>query len=1097
MPQHRSFLVLPDPKLAGASAVQSATSEGGRVPGRGTPDSNNEGNLSAFISGRAISDSASFDLRIQTSGGIVEGAAWAWRRVGEDDSGWRGSNDRRFLHSLEDPFHPGGNSDPVPVARVEILYSERLQREFVYRDGAGKDLEVLYRDVGETETAWTKGTATFEGGVDFNGSESMFFAGCVLPDGAFRMMVFRDNDLDVYHSDDGISWTRIADNIHSRFAGRLATSLNGLWLAESGGYLLALYIENDVDGIVGVGPYITTMVSSDRGSTWTEIDSGAFPAGLMLARFGPSGVDRYAVSVCGVGDASGTFILTNRSTFAPQSFITSTRSGFGGWGNVRTVSFGAYRNFDRVILGRTSTQIVALFVDWEGATRSSPGDYAVATLDRRVALSGQQWQVSSQITGFDASALYRIGAGRAVWIGSTLAVLGKKYDPRNGARYDGALYFRLGEAWSKSPLFDRVWEGYAPSAPGRPVAYQPTDGPLFSGCEWHAVYGWPDLAAGSDWVRVSGGAFVANRGDRFEFYATAGKSATFVYNDPTSYGTAPSESWMTSTSISRIGGSLVAWECAILRGSSVASEVVGVKVESRDPASPLAQTRITVRIDQTSAVVYDENTSSSIATLTPSAAVYGSTPFADRWEFRLAFCPRPTSSPRLLLLMARKYGTPDWIATTLRVFTGRTAAISARYEQTIEFGILSGPPSGSTQCLFFSARVHSGDDLRQAVQVATNPASLADDSRPHVVRGRECSPFPVAVVDGVEVSWGGGGGFDGDLYQSIVDYQYAALNTLLGPRFEWRSDDSPASTESIVYVAGPEDHARFRHDALAVFGLNVETATVEYDDDPSFPSPTAAGTINLRRFDSLRVESVDGETVSIAGASTPEDGEVSSNDARSYFVRVLAVPAGATSISVGDCFEIDEQREDVLDLGSGEFLPATVGATLAIYADRGAVVYSSAVVGRYLRVSLDSTSPPGGVFRLGAVVAGTTMPIDVPLEWQHSDSDEPTATTYRSRSGISWAYIEGPPRRTVTGTVVGDAGTFRARLRNLLRSTSRYVEKPVVLCLDDRDLTNAETTILARIPDAVAFEQTGWRYLEAEDRWIPVGDASMTFEQDV
>jgi len=366
-----------------------------------------------------------------------------------------------------------------------------------------------------------------------------------------------------------------------------------------------------------------------------------------------------------------------------------------------------------------------------------------------------------------------------------------------------------------------------------------------------------------------------------------------------------------------------------------------------------------------------------------------------------------------------------------------------------------------------------------------------------VVRGRQCSPFPVAVVDGVETSWGGGGGFDGDRFESLVDYQYAALNTLLGPRFEWRSADSPSATESIVYVAGSEDHARFRHDSLAVFGCTTETVVVEYDDDPAFPSPTSAGTIDLRRFDSLRVESVDGETIAIAGTRTPDDGEVSSSDARSYFLRVLAIPAGATSISVGDCFEIDEQRSDVLDLGSGAFLAATVGATVAIYADRGALVYSSPAVGRYLRVSLSSASPPSGIYRLGAVVAGTTLPIDVPLEWEHSDEDAPTATTYRSRSGISWAYVEGPPRRTVTGTVVGDAGTFRARLRNLLRSTARYVERPLVVCLDDRDLTNAETTILARIPDGVAFAQTGWRYLEDEDRWIPVGDASLTFEQDV
>lgn len=1097
MAQHRSFLLLPDPSLSGDAAVHSASSEGGRVPGRGTPDSGNEGNLSAFVTGRATSDAASFDLRVQTSGGIVEGAAWAWRRMGEDNSGWRGSNDRRFIHALGDPFHPGGTGAPIPVARTEILYSERLGKEFVYKDRSGDQLDVLHREVGETEQPWVADIASFEGGIDFNGAESMMFAGCVLPDGAFRMVVFRNNDLDVYHSEDGLAWERVADNIHSRFAGRLATSFNGLWLVESGGYLMISAIENNVNGSLGLGTYLTTLVSSDRGSTWTEIDAGLIPLGFALARYGPSGVDRYAISVVGVGDAAGTFIYTNRSTASPTAFITARRSGFGSWGSFDSIGMGiGSTNFDRVILGRTATHIVALVVDYAafGSRVTSPGEYGILTLDRRVALAGQTWKQMRQATSFDGSPTSRIGLGHAAWIGSSLAVLGKKYDWQTGARVDGAIYFRLGEAWSKAPLADLVWDGYDSFA-GRPVGYQPS-GPLFDAIEWHADYGLPLASTFSQWILNAGGGALGYRGDRLQMVAAVGDSVSYTWNDPTSLGSAPAVSWMTSSSPTTIGGSLIEWEVQIRSGSATASEVVGVRLESRDPALATDETRLTVRIDQTSAVIYDENASTAIATLTPSAAVYGSTPFADRWEFRWVLVPRPSSRPRLTLLMARKYGTTDWIASDLVQFSKRTAALTT-YEQHVTFGILSAPASGITDCVWWSMRVHEGGDLRQAVQVASGDPLLADEERPHVVRGRECSPFPVAVVDGVEVSWGGGGGFDGDLFQSIVDYQYAAHNALLGPRFEWRSADSPSASENIVFTAGSEDHARFRHDALAVFGCNAETVQVEYDDDPAFPSPTAAGTLDLRRFDNLRISAVDGERVTIAGSALPEDGEVASNNARRFFAHVLAVPGGATSISAGDCFEIAEQRDDVLSIDSGAFLAATVGTTLAIYSDRGVLRYSASAVGRYLRVTVAAGSPPSDRFEIGALVAGSTLAFDVPLDWSHSDGDEPTATTFRSRSGISWAYIEGPPRRTVTGTVVGDAGTFRARLRNLLRSTSRYAERPVVLCMDDRDLTNAETTVLARIPGGVEFEQTGWRYLDAEDRWIPVGDASLTFDQDV
>lgn len=1097
MAQHRSFLLLPDPKLTGAASVHAASSEGGRVPGRGTPLSDNEGNLSAFITGRADSDDASFDLRIQTSGGIVEGATWAWRRRGETDSDWRGANDRRFLHTLEDPFHPGSGG-AISVARTEILYSEKLNREFVYMDGSGDNLAVRWRSVGESEGAWNSATATFDGGIDFNGSEAMMFAGCVLPDGAFRMVVYRNNDLDIYHSEDGLTWQRVADNIFSRFAGRLSTSFDALWLVESGGYLMITAVEDDVDGVAGLGTYMTTLVSSDRGSTWREIDYGQYPLGLILAKYGPSGVDRYGLSVVGVGDAAGTFFYTGRSNASTSAFITLSRSGFGSWSLFQTVALGTSTfpvAFDRAILGRTATHIVALFIDFTISSSRvvSTGEYAFATLDRRISLANQDWVVSERITFFDGSPASRLGLGHTAWIGSSLAVFGKKYDWQTGARVDGSLYFRLGEGWSKAPLSDLVWDGYE-SFSARPVGYQPIDGPLFDGIEWHAAYGIPRATTYSSWRLLSTGGAIGYRDDRMELFAPAGDSIVFEYRD--AIGAAPSQSWMTTSDYTVVAGSLVEWECSVQTSTSPNKDM-GIRLISRDVSVPGDAVEIQVVMDQTDLELRDGLAGTLLATLTPDPSEYGATPFADRWEFRLCFVPRPNLRPRQVLVMARKYGTTDWITTPIVTFATFPRTISAStVTQSVRFGILTTPPSGAVAGTWWALRIHSGDDLRQAVQVKSGDPLLADETRPHVVRGRQCSPFPVAIVDGVEASWGGGGGFDGDLFESIVSYQYAAQNLLLGPRFQWRSADSPPAGTNIIFTAGSEDHARFRHDALALIGCNASEATVDYDDDPAFPSPTSAGTLDLERFSGLRISAVDGESVTIAGASLPADGEVSSSDARRFFARVTAAPAGATSISVGDVFEIDEQRGDVLDMASGLFLAATVGTTLSIYSDRGVLSFGSAIVGRYLRITLPTVSPPAGRFEIGAVVAGTTMPFGVPLEWEHTDDDQPVATTFRSRSGISWAYVEGPPQRTVTGTVVGDAGTFRARLRNLLRSTSRYVEKPVVLCMDESDLTNAETTMLARIPDGVSFEQTGWRYLEDEDRWIPVGDASLTFEQD-
>ena len=1093
MAQHRSFLVLPDPKLSGESAVHSASSQAGRIPGRGTPLSTNEGNLSAFVTGKAETDNSSFRLRIQTSGGVTDGGTWAWKRSGEADTNLRGSNDRRFLHALTDPYHPGGASSPIPVARTEILYSPRLNREYVYKDRNGVRLDVLYRTVGETEGAWTSSTARFEGGIDFNGSEAMQFAGCVLPDGAFRMVVQRANDLDVYHSEDGLTWERVADNIVSRFALRLfTTSLNGLWLVESGGYLMITAAEPDVDGIAGLGTYLTTFVSSDRGSTWTEIDFGTFPLGLALAKYGPSGIDRYAISVCGVGDAAGTFFYTNRSNAQPNAFIVARRSGFGSWGNVEIYTLTGSTEFDRVILGRTATHIVALFVDIAGiySRVSSPGEYGISTLDRRISLNDQEWSTPTTFTKFDGSPRYRIGLGKAIWIGHSLAIFGKKYEWQTGARVNGTVYQRLGEAWSKAPISDLVWDGYASGT--RPIGHQPTT-KLFNAIEWHAHYGLPVDSTFTPWQTAGTGA-VGRRGDRIVLVATPTRSIRYDYEDPTSIGSAPNVSWMTTTNRTVIGGSLVAWEVSV---DVAASSDASVEVASRDVSNPGDSVHVKVSFDQTQAFIRDQNTGGLLATLTPDVGIYGATPFADRWEFRLCFMPRPGTAARHCLLMCRKFGTTDWISTDIVNFSKVPVSIGpSTVTQFVRWGIPTIPPS-SIQTTWFSFRIHQGDDLRQAVQVRPGNPALDDETKAHATRGRECSPFPVSIVEGVEASWGGGGGFDGDLFDTLVQYQYAASNMLLGPRFQYRSEDGVGSGPNIIFTAGSESHARFRHDAIGIFGLNSGEVSVEYDDDPSFPSPTAAGTISLRRFQNLRVGAVDGESVTIQAATLPRDGEVASNDARRFFAHVNAIPAGCTSIAVGDVFEITKQRESVLDLDTGLFLTATVGTTLSVYSDRGVLTYSSPIVGRFMRLTLATVNPPATRYEIGAVVAGSTMVFDVPLEWEHSDEDTPTATTYRSRSGISWAYVEGPPRRTVTGTVIGDAGTFRARLRNLLRATARYVENPVVLCMDERDLTDAETTVLARIPNGISFEQTGWRYLDDEDRWIAVGDASLDFEQDV
>ena len=239
-----SFLLLPDRRLTGRDSTESASSQGGRIPGDGTPDAGNEGNLSLFVSGDATDDAARFVCRVQDSGGIRNGGTFAWKYEDEADTEYRGSNDARYIHFCEDPYVDISPSDLTSWSSRDgyaaaAIYIPSLRREVLYvnaESGEAFDLSVRYREVSYIETDWTTSSVTFSGGMDFAG-QAATFAACVLSDGAVRAVVERSGDLDIYHSEDGIAFEVVADNILTRFYGEGPHTILNVRIAESGGYL--------------------------------------------------------------------------------------------------------------------------------------------------------------------------------------------------------------------------------------------------------------------------------------------------------------------------------------------------------------------------------------------------------------------------------------------------------------------------------------------------------------------------------------------------------------------------------------------------------------------------------------------------------------------------------------------------------------------------------------------------------------------------------------------------------------------------------------------------------------------------------------------
>jgi hypothetical protein len=133
-----------------------------------------------------------------------------------------------------------------------------------------------------------------------------------------------------------------------------------------------------------------------------------------------------------------------------------------------------------------------------------------------------------------------------------------------------------------------------------------------------------------------------------------------------------------------------------------------------------------------------------------------------------------------------------------------------------------------------------------------------------------------------------------------------------------------------------------------------------------------------------------------------------------------------------------------------------------------------------------------GYYTVGTVVAGTKFDIDVPMDWAHTDDEQPNVTTYRTKSGISWAFAEGPAQRTITGRVIGDAEEWRQKFRSLLRQVN-YEGKAVVLGADSD--TNYKNIMLGRVKSGSSLDNAGY-YIDSSGYLRPAGDMSLTFVEE-
>jgi len=145
-----------------------------------------------------------------------------------------------------------------------------------------------------------------------------------------------------------------------------------------------------------------------------------------------------------------------------------------------------------------------------------------------------------------------------------------------------------------------------------------------------------------------------------------------------------------------------------------------------------------------------------------------------------------------------------------------------------------------------------------------------------------------------------------------------------------------------------------------------------------------------------------------------------------------------------------------------------------------------------LRFGVIDTDTAEGDHRLGTIVPGAKLDIDVPMDWSFTDNEQPNVTDHRTRGAVGWSYSEGPDQRTVIGRVVGDVTQrFRDRLRFLQRMIG-YEVRPVALILDEDKFQ----PMLCKQRAGNQQDNAAW-YVDTNGIRRTAGDVSLTFVEEV
>lgn len=478
--------------------------------------------------------------------------------------------------------------------------------------------------------------------------------------------------------------------------------------------------------------------------------------------------------------------------------------------------------------------------------------------------------------------------------------------------------------------------------------------------------------------------------------------------------------------------------------------------------------------------------------------------------FRLSCSPTKNAVTNTWNLSVKRTGTNDWNHFS---FTAPNNNYSSEQDQQkFVWGCIN--ENTSTSDIYSSwqyVRVSEGNPYNSP----SYAGQFADRTYPSIVRGRLLTGTGVQIEDGQYVSWAGTGGMNADSYTLGPEYVYSPTNAFKfqSPQTQFRvTNEDNSNNSEIVFraqTASGSTYCSFNHNSWGVFNTNANRIKIEYAGTTT-GSWTHAGDIYMQRAKG-RVTSAENDTITVDWDTNTSDdyyrivkpNSLSSTEGKDNYIYWETPQTGSQFASDPKFpkYKIEKHLGlDRLVLSSdrsaykGSLNSNNVGTTVMMYSSSGCAVGTTTHIGPYVRfTAYGSNIAPEGHLRIGTLAAGTCLTLDVELDWSNQNDYTPNLKQYSASNGINWAYQNGPTKRQFSGEIVGDlTQQQRKQIRNQIDANIGISQYPFVLSINNGVYPEHDDIIWGTFDGTYQEKNDGWYYDTDQERWLPIGNLSIS-----